>query len=107
MHFSTIIAALAPVSLISAYTIQYSKQYCSQTRTISVQYNANLGSCYNVDGAASYQFFDVASGGSWVCDAYSGSNCQGNAEADVSNDSNSDCNTSQIGWIYSFKCYLK
>ncbi|KZL81472.1 hypothetical protein CI238_12577 [Colletotrichum incanum] len=108
MHLPTLIAALAPASLISAYTAIHSKQYCEQSpRTVVTLYNANLGSCYNTDGAAAYQFTEVAAGYSWVCDVYSQSNCKGVAAAYSSYNSNTNCNNSPIGWVYSFKCYLK
>ncbi|KZL63276.1 hypothetical protein CI238_07399 [Colletotrichum incanum] len=107
MHVSSILAFLAPASLISAYTAIVSQQYCEQTRTITIRYNANLGSCYNTGGSASYEFRDIAGGGSWVCDVYTSANCQGVAAAYAYSGSSVQCANSPIGWIYSYKCYLK
>ncbi|EFQ25639.1 uncharacterized protein GLRG_00783 [Colletotrichum graminicola M1.001] len=108
MHVSSILAVLAPATLISAYTAKLSKQYCDQKRVLAIRFSANLGTCYNTDGAASYEFSDVAAGGSYICAVYTSANCGGTTAAlyDIYGTS-SQCANSPIGWIYSYKCYLK
>ncbi|WYZ37966.1 hypothetical protein EsH8_II_001472 [Colletotrichum jinshuiense] len=108
MHLPTIIAALAHAGLGSAYYAIYSKQYCGQSGRVEVtRSGASLNTCYNIDGAASIQFTEVAAGGTWVCDAYDAANCQNRAVAFSSYNGNSNCNNSPIGWLYSYKCYIK
>ncbi|GKT86071.1 hypothetical protein Ct61P_03921 [Colletotrichum tofieldiae] len=77
MHLPTIIAALGPASLISAYTTRYSKNYCEQTRPVVTAFSNALNYCYNIDGAASLQFTDVGVPNKWKCISYSQSGCQG------------------------------
>ncbi|KAL0930660.1 uncharacterized protein CTRU02_214735 [Colletotrichum truncatum] len=108
MHLSTIIAALAPASLISGYITIHSKQYCGESPRVEVtKWGGNLNSCYNMDGAAAIQFTEVGQPYSWVCNAYTSSNCQGKIVAFSSYTENSECNNSPIGWLYSYKCYIK
>ncbi|KAL0934743.1 uncharacterized protein CTRU02_209334 [Colletotrichum truncatum] len=104
MHFPTIIAALTQASLISAYTSYHSKQYCDQTRPVVIRYNAAVGTCYNIDGAASYEFGGVGAPNRWVCSVYTQGDCKGKAAAYTSNSESTTCTNSPIGWIYSYKC---
>ncbi|KAK1974533.1 hypothetical protein LZ30DRAFT_740214 [Colletotrichum cereale] len=105
MHLPTVIAALGPASLISAYTTRYSKNYCDQTRSVVTAYSNGWNYCYNIDGAASLQFTDVGAPNKWKCIVYSQSSCQGSRLEIVSGGATStDCFNSPIGWVYSYTC---
>ncbi|KAL0940305.1 uncharacterized protein CTRU02_203068 [Colletotrichum truncatum] len=104
MHFPTIVAALGHVSLISAYTARYSKNYCEQTRPVVTSYSNALNYCYNIDGAASLQFTDVGVPSRWKCIVYAGSGCTGSHLEVVSTNSGTNCFNSPVGWIYSYAC---